>query len=501
MSTRRIVACAVLSGLVLLPFGCGKQETGQVRDKQEKVAIEGAKAKPKQEAVAADKLQNRAGVIFIVNGEKPFSGMAQDFYGNGQMKWEAGITDGKVLALKRWHQNGVLELQCGFTGGTLDIIQIEAQELLREHSAILDGEYSAFYDNGQKYLTAKFNRGQPSGDLAGWYSNGNPWIKASFVNGALTQLENYNDSGQIEGKAGFSGADFIATFYRLSVLFNVSMKELQVKELHGEFVLYHPNGQMAAQRTYDNGSLVGETREWAATGGELKLVPLAGMIHVEPGMFTMGSPDTESQRERDEVQHAVTITKEYWLGKYEVTQGEWETVMGSNPSNFKGNNRLPVENVSWNDAMAFCQKVTERERNAGRLTEGYVYKLPTEAQWEYACRAGSTAAYAGDLGAMAWYSSNSGNETHPVGAKQANAWGFHDMHGNVWEWCSDWYDDYPAGSATDPTGPLRGWHRVLRGGSWLGSSWDCRSARRFPDGPGYRNYSTVGFRLCLAPVR
>jgi len=222
------------------------------------------------------------------------------------------------------------------------------------------------------------------------------------------------------------------------------------------------------------------------------------MLRVEPGTFTMGSPASESGRDSDEVQHDVTISKEYWLGRFEVTQGEWQTVMGSAPSIFKGNSRLPVEQVSWDDAMAFCQKLTETERSAGRLPEGYVYTLPTEAQWEYACRAGSTAAYAGDLDAMAWYDGNS--ETHPVGEKQMNAWGFHDMHGNVWEWCSDWYGDYPAGSITDPTGPSQGSDRVSRGGSWNGLASYFRSANRFRRFPGLR-FNYLGFRLCLAPVR
>ena len=119
--------------------------------------------------------------------------------------------------------------------------------------------------------------------------------------------------------------------------------------------------------------------------------------------------------------------------------------MGSNPSRFKGSN-LPVEQVSWNDAMVFCRKFTERERAAGRLPKGYVYTLPTEAQWEYARRAGTTGAYAGDLNAMGWHSGNAGKKTHSASQKQPNAWGLYDMHGNVWEWCSDWYGDYPSGN-------------------------------------------------------
>jgi formylglycine-generating enzyme required for sulfatase activity len=192
----------------------------------------------------------------------------------------------------------------------------------------------------------------------------------------------------------------------------------------------------------------------------------------------------------------VTLTRPYWLGKTEVTQGEWEAVMGSNPSNFKGRN-LPVEQVTWTEAMEFCRKLTEREQAAERLPEGYVYTLPTEAQWEYACRAGTTGAYAGELGAMAWYNRNSGNMTNPVGTKRANAWGLLDMHGNVWEWVSDWNGTYVGGS--DPQGASSGSTRVVRGGGWWVPDTGCRSAFRGEGEPGNRN-PALGFRLALSSV-
>jgi formylglycine-generating enzyme required for sulfatase activity len=157
-----------------------------------------------------------------------------------------------------------------------------------------------------------------------------------------------------------------------------------------------------------------------------------------------------------------------------------------------------VEQVSWNDAVEFCRKLTDRERAAGRLPEGYVYTLPTEAQWEYACRAGTTGAYAGDLGAMGWYKDNSGSTTHPVGQKRANAWGLYDMHGNVWEWCLDWKGDYPSGNVTDPTGPSSGSHRIVRGGSWINAALYARSANRLWFSPGFRR-NFLGFRVALAP--
>lgn len=224
--------------------------------------------------------------------------------------------------------------------------------------------------------------------------------------------------------------------------------------------------------------------------GNLKLVPIPA------GSFAMGSTSGYSD-ERPVTQ--VTLTQGYWLGATEVTQAQWEEVMGSNPSNFKGPN-LPVEQVSYDDAVEFCRKVTESEREAGKLPEGYVYTLPTEAQWEYACRAGTTGDFAGNLGAMAWYDGNSGGKTHDAGARQANGWGLFDMHGNVWEWCLDWKGDYPGGSVKDPIGAVSGSYRVNRGGGWIDSPSDCGSADRFSDPPTNRA-PDLGFRLALTPVR
>jgi formylglycine-generating enzyme required for sulfatase activity len=199
----------------------------------------------------------------------------------------------------------------------------------------------------------------------------------------------------------------------------------------------------------------------------LKLIPA--------GPFTMGSPTSESGRGNDETQHSVTISQPFYMGVYEVTQAQWQAVMGSNPSHFTGDLNRPVEQVSWNDCQAFCQKVSAKT--------GKTVRLPTEAEWEYACRAGSTGRYSfGDsdsaLGNYAWYYDNSGNTTHPVGQKQPNAWGLYDMHGNVWEWCQDWYGPYSSGSVTDPSGPGSGEYRVLRGGSWYYIPPFCRAAVR-----------------------
>ena len=209
----------------------------------------------------------------------------------------------------------------------------------------------------------------------------------------------------------------------------------------------------------------------------------------------MGSPELESGRTNPEKQHRVNLTKGYWLGATEVTQGQWKAVMGNNPSEFTScGSNCPVEKVSWNDVQEFIKKLNGK---------GYgSFALPTEAQWEYAARAGTTTAYSfgnypSQLGDYAWYGDNSGKETHAVASKKPNPWGLYDMHGNVWEWTADWYDrTSPSGTTTDPTGGNSGSTRVIRGGGWNATAQYLRSAFRYFGSPGYRNYY-IGFRLLL----
>jgi formylglycine-generating enzyme required for sulfatase activity len=181
-------------------------------------------------------------------------------------------------------------------------------------------------------------------------------------------------------------------------------------------------------------------------------------VRIDPGSFKMGG-------ERQGPVHEVTLSKGYYLQATEVTQAQWEAVMGTDPSYFRGPGR-PVDNVSWDDAQEFVGKLNAKEKDTR-------YRLPTEAEWEYACRAGGQEPdQAPNLGDVAWWGENSGGETHPVGRKKPNAWGLYDMRGNVWEWAQDWHGPYPAGRQVDPQGPPSGDVRVVRGGSWLGRGAD-----------------------------
>ncbi|MBM3883470.1 MAG: formylglycine-generating enzyme family protein [Verrucomicrobia bacterium] len=232
------------------------------------------------------------------------------------------------------------------------------------------------------------------------------------------------------------------------------------------------------------------------------------MAFIPPGTFRMGSPSNEVDRWFDEgAQTTVTISQGFWMGKHEVTQGEYLVVMGSNPSYFTGDLNRPVERVYWHNATDYCAKLTQQERAAGRIPTNSAYRLPTEAEWEYACRAGTSDrrfSYGDDpgyasLGNYAWFRDNGANTTHPVGQKLPNPWGLHDMHGNVWEWCQDWKSfNLPGGIAIDPQGPASGPGRVRRGGSWNDDAGICRSANRDNEKPDDRD-DNFGFRVVLVP--
>lgn len=250
----------------------------------------------------------------------------------------------------------------------------------------------------------------------------------------------------------------------------------------------------------------GQTPE-AAQGGPVPGQPfrlsklLLPMVWIPPGSFVMGSPDNEAGRGNDEVQHQVTLTRGYWLGETPVTIAQWALEMGDNPSiDNTETTQAPVDAVPWNRAMEFCRKVTEDARRAGSLPEGYVYTLPTEAQWEYARRAGRTGPFTGDgpIGDFAWYQANSGGHKNPVGLKRPNPWGLHDMEGNINEWTRDWYGQYPRQPVTDPIGAEFGSEKVFRGGAFRDFPAEIRAGYRY----GHQMWEFgrgTGLRLALAP--
>jgi formylglycine-generating enzyme required for sulfatase activity len=203
------------------------------------------------------------------------------------------------------------------------------------------------------------------------------------------------------------------------------------------------------------------------------------------------------------IKYPVTLTHEFWIGRYEVTQREFAALMGRNPSHFQGDPNRPVEKVSFQDASQYCVELTRRERDGGRLPAEFEYRLPTEAEWEYACRAGSTNrfSFGNDLAtgdAYAWTGENSDATSHPVGIKQPNDWGLYDMHGNVWEWVSDWFEAYPARPLTDPSGPAASKYKVFKGGGWNQDLQYANASSRFMMSPS-NGIHFVGFRVALGP--
>jgi formylglycine-generating enzyme required for sulfatase activity len=241
----------------------------------------------------------------------------------------------------------------------------------------------------------------------------------------------------------------------------------------------------------------------------------AGFVWIPPGTFLMGSPTNEPGRAPvlggpSEVQHTVTLTRGFWMCDHEVTQSEYQSVLGKVPSNFKGAPDRPVETVSWGDAMAYCQELTARERAAGRITMQQTYRLPTEAEWEYAARAGTSAARYAELDSIAWFLENSGNQTHPVRQKLPNSWGLYDMYGNVSELCLDYVPigfSYPA-SMVDPLGCCGDQYdpMIVRGGSWQSSGNEAhfielRAAARGSLMQDNLGRAQIGFRPVLSAVR
>lgn len=273
-------------------------------------------------------------------------------------------------------------------------------------------------------------------------------------------------------------------------LFGINLKTTLTQQRSAVLEAYFAEGYHGAPTTSNDG---------APQPGEVRTFDGINFCWIPAGAFPMGCPEFgqpnhDPDRVHDEILHAVTISKGFWMGQYEVTQGEWTALMGSNPSQAKGNDRLPVENVSWNDAVAFIKKLNAK---AG----ADVYALPTEAQWEYACRAGTvtpfnTGDWVTDKQAAVFIIADSRGpeKPSPVGSFPPNAWNLYDMHGNVEEWCQDWYGPYADAAQTDPKGPPTGKFRIQRGGGFMASETHARSAVRSGNEPTVHTYGS-GFRL------
>jgi formylglycine-generating enzyme required for sulfatase activity len=310
----------------------------------------------------------------------------------------------------------------------------------------------------------------------------------SFEDDALRQgiFTYFLDKG-LEGEA--AGADGLVTFRDLADYLTDKMRAYTVER--GQLQIPFETGESSGDFLLSAGSKRLETAAPAPPAppesvspilraGATKVNEKDGLTYVwiPPGTFQMGcSPGDGECFGNEKPAHQVTISSGFWMGQTEVTQEAWQRAMGTNPNHFKGP-KLPVESISWDDARSYCQAVGMR--------------LPTEAEWEYAARAGSNGSRYGEIDQIAWYRSNSGSQTHEVGQKQANAWGLRDMLGNVWEWVEDWYAQYPPGATTDPRGPSSGSERGLRGGSWNGDSGLARASVR--SGPNWRVGAVIGVR-------
>ena len=302
-----------------------------------------------------------------------------------------------------------------------------------------------------------------------------------------------------------TGPDGESTVLVRATLEGYELAEQEIQPERGEtrHLTIHLN-PLKAKAPFDESEAKALQQRWADhLGTAVRLKNSVGMalVLIPPGEFLMGSPDSDKDaREAEKPQHLVQITKPFYLGAYEVTQEEYEQVIGNNPSEFEGDPQRPVETVSWEDAEKFCERLSEKE--------GKTYRLPTEAEWEYACRAGSRTKYCfGDsvtsLGDYAWFEDNSGGTTHPVGEKKPNAWRVYGMHGNVQEWCADGYEKgyYANSPSVDPQGASSGYstrYHVLRGGTSFTRSETSRSAFRNRNPPSHRN-DGMGFRICRTP--
>jgi antitoxin component YwqK of YwqJK toxin-antitoxin module len=449
----------------------------------------------------------------LVNG----NGIVCKYWDNGKKESEITYKDGRKHGLETWwYKDGQMKSEITYKDGEMDGLNttrhdndLKASNTNHRWSEVTykggkkHGPYTLYVrhggrrtdqdENGEKDEGGAYKDGEMDGLWTEWYMDGRKYKERTYKNGRLHGLSTtWHINGQKESEGIFKD-----------------------DEKHGLHTSWHMKGRKEVW-IYNGARITIKDPTKKPAEPVLNTGPVKGNSYTIPGL-KLDMRWCKSGTFPRSGQHEVTLTQGFYLGKHEVTQLQWEKVMGTNPSGFKGAT-LPVENVSWYDAMEFCVKLTQMEKAAGRLPEGHVYTLPTEAQWEYACRAGTTTAYSfgntithkqANFYRTKWKKNKSTNrferpvgKTTAIGTYPANAWGFHDMHGNVLEWCSDWAHwkwGYPSGSATDPVGSFGGHKRVHRGGSWReGGGSGLRSAQRSSLSWNARN-SYSGFRLSLQP--
>ncbi len=452
------------------------------------------------------------------NGQKVSEGEYRDgkqhgkwteWYENGQKWIEGKFRNGeKHSTWVQWHPNGQKDSEGEYRDG-------------KQY-----GKWIYWHENGQKRGEGTYLDGNNHGEWIYWHENGQKWTEGPFQNGEkYGKWVEWYENGQKRGEGTYLDGNN-----------------------HGEWIYWHDNGQQSAEGSYVSGKRHGLWTEWLITGEKKYEVifdkgkevdrwffiaeskKIKRFVEIPAGTFTMGSPPNQPGAYR-ETQHHVTLTRSFLMMTTEVTQEEWKSRMDDNPSHFISCGfNCPVENVNWHEALAFANVASAAEglpqcftctgsgtdvncdlsSQYGKPQDCLGYRLPTEAEWEYAARAGTTTAfYNGDitfpypihvdsnLDQVGWFEGNSSNKTHAVGGKAANAWGLYDMHGNVWEWTWDWYQSNLGGApVTDPPGPTWGLYsnRVSRGGSWNRSAGFFRAASRYFFNPGLR-FNYVGFRL------
>ena len=320
-------------------------------------------------------------------------------------------------------------------------------------------------------------------------------LQESFFEARRTEISESIETGDLVDDAGV-----LATRSGESAVLTESLQPSgQIRDRHCRV---HPADQEPEYQFLNGlGEVITTYRGTAGSQKQFQLPPGTDATNwatrwIPPGRFSMGSPIHEPGRELDEVLHSVTLPDGFFFSETPCTQGQWSLLMPHNPSKFRGAD-LPVEQVSWEDAREFALKLTEFHHKLGLISAGWSWDLPTEAQWEYACRVRKSGEFHGPIDSVAWFQLNSQKRTHPVGTRQPNAWGLQDMHGNVSKWCLDWYGQYPFDAVNHPVGPPFGTFRVYRGGGWSDGARCCRSAYRGRSVPDFRS-SNIGFSLVLS---